>query len=334
LGLVALLATCACAPETATGPSVRSLKPSTSAPPSPGQSVVTWSAADIAVKAQYARLFQQDVEVPAVFSDPVRTLCAVGHLTSTLYRRSADGTSALYYLYASADGQQVATAVGPTRVITPAGHFKVLLAVVNWSATVTDNALPLLEAAEARINQDHIDFATSQGFAAPIVTFETTNVLLSPGAGLIPRYEDSVRSAVVRLGFDPTAFDFLAVLNLDPTKLEGGFSLVGPMHPAFIYMGNYWPWTGPLTAADYVNVASAIYHHEVAHHWGWPADHGWPGDCGHTTPPFLVAPVLFGWTDLDLDHVPEILDDTPYGGGPLARHLGTTAVRRRPTPRP
>ena len=31
--------------------------------------------------------------------------------------------------------------------------------------------------------------------------------------------------------------------------------------------------------------------------------------------PFISAPILFGWEDVDGDGIPEILDDTPYGRG-------------------
>ena len=56
-------------------------------------------------------------------------------------------------------------------------------------------------------------------------------------------------------------------------------------------------------------VADAAYHHEVAHHWGWPGTHDWAGSCNKKTDhaPFIVPPVLFGWEDLDGDHLPDIL---------------------------
>jgi hypothetical protein len=61
-------------------------------------------------------------------------------------------------------------------------------------------------------------------------------------------------------------------------------------------------------------VASTAYHHEIAHHWGWPSTHDWAGSCGGSKQeyaPFIAPPVLFGWEDLDGDHVPEILNKNP-----------------------
>jgi hypothetical protein len=78
-------------------------------------------------------------------------------------------------------------------------------------------------------------------------------------------------------------------------------------------MGNYSRWSRPLTGTEWINVANAVYHHEVAHHWGWA--HDWTLQCkGQVTyQPFIAPPVLFGWEDVDGDRVPEILDTTPYG---------------------
>ena len=81
-----------------------------------------------------------------------------------------------------------------------------------------------------------------------------------------------------------------------------------------IYVGNYSHWTTPLRAQDWRKIAWTTFHHEVAHQWGWV--HDWSPTCGGTRlgyEPFLAAPVLFGWEDVDGDGVPEILDDTPYG---------------------
>jgi hypothetical protein len=302
-----------------TGPSAGSV------PPAFGFSL-SLSPVDSAVKSQFAQLFNEMVYAPAVYNDPRSTDCSgAGHLTSTAYLRSSDGTSSLYYLYSSRDGQQVSKSAGPIHVITPAGHFKMLVAVIAWPGTVSSDALPFLQAAQTQINQDHVDFATSQGYASPIVSFESTNVLLDPGAVTNPQSAAGVTPALTAKGVQPGAFDFLAVLNIDPSKLEGGFSITTQMHPGFIYMGNFAAWTAPPTSKDYYSIAAAIYHHEVAHHWGWPADHDWSPTCSTKLgfEPLILAPVLFGWTDTDGDHVPEILDDTPYG----RRVIGTTSGR-------
>jgi hypothetical protein len=43
--------------------------------------------------------------------------------------------------------------------------------------------------------------------------------------------------------------------------------------------------------------ARASYHHEMAHHWGWPATHDWAAcDAANaSSSPFFVPPVLLGW---------------------------------------
>jgi hypothetical protein len=288
-------------------------------PSAPGVPAPT-SPVDVAVNAWFAKLFQQSVYAPAVYNDPKSTDCSGnGHLTSTLYLRGSGGLSTLYYFYASRDGQQVQKSSGPETVITPAGHFKVLVAIIAWPGTVSDDALPFLQTAQAHINQDHADFAASHGYASPLVSFESTNVLLSPADVSDPTNNGTNGTGVLPVlsskGFQLNTFDFLAVINLDPVKLEGGFSVPSTFHPAFIYMGNYEGWKAPPTSGDYYNIAEAIYHHEVSHHWGWPGDHLWSPTCNQRLgfEPFLVAPVLFGWEDTDGDGVPEILDNSPYG---------------------
>ena len=122
----------------------------------------------------------------------------------------------------------------------------------------------------------------------------------------------SVRAAVEQRGFAPASYQFIVSINLDPARSEGGFAGAA----GFVYMGNFGRWSRPLTAAEWVNVANAVYHHEVAHHWGWPGSHDWAPQCNGQSVyrPFIVPPILFGWEDVDGDGVPEILDATPYGG--------------------
>ena len=65
-----------------------------------------------------------------------------------------------------------------------------------------------------------------------------------------------------------------------------------------------------------MRIARTAYHHEVAHHWGWPGTHDWAGGCGGSVPeyaPFIAPAILFGWEDLQGKHVPEIWVQAAYG---------------------
>ena len=124
-----------------------------------------------------------------------------------------------------------------------------------------------------------------------------------------PRKASAVGEAAERKGIDPAEFNYVVSVNLDPTTTEGGFAGA----ERFIYMANYGQWSRRLAQAEWVNVARAVYHHEVAHHWGWTHDWAAPCDGNETIRPFFVPPVLLGWEDVDGDGVPEILDATPYG---------------------
>jgi hypothetical protein len=153
--------------------------------------------------------------------------------------------------------------------------------------------------------------ASSRGFPEAIVSFANTNVLVDAGDITDPRSVVAVREIAERKGFATATYQLIASINIDPAKSEGGFAGAA----GFVYMGNYSQWSRPLTGAEWVNVANAVYHHEVAHHWGWPGSHDWARQCRvePSYQPFIVPPVLFGWEDVDGDRIAEILDSTPYG---------------------
>jgi hypothetical protein len=215
-------------------------------------------------------------------------------------------------LYMTPDGGTVTRRAQVRSVVAPVGRFRVLTVIVRHSDTIGTGGLRLWERAQQKINQDHASFASSRGLARPIVSFDNTNVFVAPSAIAEPRRLSSVRETVERNGGTTRGYQFIASINLDPARSEGGFSHIGDR---FVYMGNYSKWARPLTAAQWINLANAVYHHEVAHHWGWAASHDWVAHCrGQATyEPFIVPPILFGWEDVDGDRVPEILDTTPYG---------------------
>jgi hypothetical protein len=101
-------------------------------------------------------------------------------------------------------------------------------------------------------------------------------------------------------------------IDINPQESVGGFALA---EERSVYVGNYSSWKTALGAPQWKMIARTAYHHEVAHHWGWPATHDWAASCGGKPDyaPFIAPPILFGWEDLDGDHVPEILSKTPDG---------------------
>ncbi len=78
-------------------------------------------------------------------------------------------------------------------------------------------------------------------------------------------------------------------------------------------MGNFSSFPTPMRSSDSVSVARALYHHEVAHLWGWPGSHDSASCSGVFGFNLRVPPMLLGWEDVDGDGVPEILDPAPYG---------------------
>ncbi len=268
---------------------------------------------EIAVKDAYAREFGELIERPAIHNDPLSGGCKgrEPHLMTTAYLRSSPGTARLFYLFATPDGRTVIRKSQVESVVMPAGRFRVLTVILRHPATVRDSDLASWEAAQVKINENHSASADGRGLSEPIVSFDNTNVIVGPTDIANPRSSASVREMVERRGFATKSYQFIAVINLDPARPERGFA--GP--DGFMYMGNYSRWLQPLTAAQWVNVANAVYHHEFAHHWGWPGSHDWAPSCGRqgANHPFIVPPILFGWEDVDGDRIPEILDITPYG---------------------
>ena len=297
--------------------------PSTTDPPSGAITEVPTTlpprtAVENAIKDHYTRLFNEPVFRPAIVNDPSYVNClGQGHLTSTLFLRdpAQSGVSRLRVLYASRDGTQVERQFDAA-YLTPAGVFRVLVAVLTWPETVIDADRGLWEAAQASINADHAAFAAARGFS-PIVRFDSTNVFLPGQEVTNPRNRQNVIDALSARGIAVSGYDILMSVHIEPSVSAGGVAFPNAgLKPAFLAIGNFSTFEAPLTADEYRSIASAAYHHEVAHHWGWPGTHDWTSSCGGFVPPYrplITEPKLFGWEDLDGDRVPEILDSTPYG---------------------
>jgi hypothetical protein len=263
-----------------------------------------------AIRDAYRQAFGETIPNPAIFNDDRSVDCSQnGHATTTAYLKSSDKRSMLLQMYLSRDGTRI-TRQSRSEVFTPAGTFRNLVVIVAYGATVNANSLTMFEDAQKQINEDHAAFARSRGYAAPLVVFENTNLLVAPNEIGDPHKPRDVRSAASRKGLSPERFDFVIVIDPNPAQSAGGLSMPG----GDIYVGNYSHWTTPLRAQDWMKIAWTTFHHEVAHQWGWV--HDWSPTCGGTKlgfEPFIAAPVLFGWEDVDGDRVPEIIDQTPYG---------------------
>jgi hypothetical protein len=283
-----------------------------------------------AVRDAYMREFGVRIERPALHIDPSGGGCGAPYLTTTACLRDSSASARVLHLFATPDGRTVVRKSQLSAVFVPAGTFRVLTVITRHPATVDDSTLGNWEAAQTRINRDHAGFAAARGFPRPIISFENTNVLADVGEIANPRSPVSVATAIERRGFAAASYHFVVSINLDPAQSQGGFAGAA----GFVYMGHYGRWSRPLTAQQWVNVAGAVYHHEVGHHWGWPGSHDWAPTCHRPAvdQPFIVPATLFGWEDVDADGVPEILDANPYGGDDQGRATGphTGTVDRRP----
>jgi hypothetical protein len=271
------------------------------------------TSVETAVKAAYEREFAQTIERPAIYNNPQAINCrGEGHLTTTAYLRTGTATK-LLSMYMSRDGVTVTRKTQSAVRLAPAGTIRVLVILLRYPQTVTADALTLWEAAQKGINQDHAAFAKNRGYDAPIVVFDSTNIMVDPALVGSPRRPASVRAAAELQGVSIANYQVVVTIDINPQDSVGGFSLLAERS---VYVGNYSSWKTSLDATQWEMIARTAYHHEIAHHWGWPATHDWAGSCGDSKPdyaPFIAPPILFGWEDVDGDHVPEILSKTPYG---------------------
>ncbi|HEV3485407.1 MAG TPA: hypothetical protein VG106_08370 [Vicinamibacterales bacterium] len=267
-----------------------------------------------AVRAAYQREFERTIEYPAIYNNPQALNCrGEGHLTTTAY--IASGTSlTLLSMYMSRDAATVLRKRQSPVLLLPAGVIRVLVVLVQYPETVGGNGVALWEHAQNQINQDHLRFAESRGYKAPVVRFDNTNVIVDSAQVTNARSPAWARSVSQRRGVAPATYQLVMTIDLNPREREGGFAVE---RERSIYVGNYGAWKTPLTGQQWERVARTAYHHEVAHHWGWPATHDWAGSCGSYKPeyaPFVVPPVLLGWEDLDGDGQPDIVRATSQAG--------------------
>jgi len=266
----------------------------------------TLARADDLVNAAYRAEFGRSFGTPAVHIDDPNSECRVGSsVTSTAYRRVSDEWAELFVLRLSMAGGLVRKS-NPW-VLTPAGRFRVITFVMDYPTLGADFDR-WWSAAQARINDDHLAFAKSRGYRAPVIQFDNTNFRV-PLHIASNRLEDQKRAAE-EAGIRVVDYQIFVTLDLNPRQFGGG--LANLMTRRSVHVGNYFHATTALTEKQLHAIASTVYHHEIAHLWGW--EHDWAQDCTRTHyVPFITNPVLFGWEDLDGDGIPEINDPSPYG---------------------
>ncbi len=220
-----------------------------------------------------------------------------------------------YRLYVQPDG----TVSGSVRSISvsPAYLQKTLTVVIDHGNTNIGDVIDTLWVdAQDAINADHWQHAAEIGLAQPIVGFDFINLLVSADelADTLrgPKTPARVYEVLISRGIVLKNYDLIVVMDMDPAHPAGGFA----------FLGGTWSYIGYFFAGDpgFVmlpdellrSVARALYHHEVGHAWSW--EHEWDPASTTYSGPMIVNPRLYGWTDTDGDGVPEILDNTPYGG--------------------
>ena len=266
--------------------------------------VVVWNVAPDDVESVLVAAFASEFGLEIPKSNYFRTQ------TLSIWTSVAYVDMTRYRLYVLADGTIESDAVSiKTR---PSGEMRAAVILVDYATTnfgevLNSIWLPILES----INAEHAAYAVTMGFGAPLVQFSNTVFLVPPSAITDPASRDDVIAYVETQGFMRSDFDMFLSIDLQPGVPRGGFAFMGG---EFAHMGCFFGGgcqTGSpinLDATILQQVAFAMYQHEVGHLWGW--EHGW-SEC--SCRPFITVPALFGWTDVDGDGVPEIIDPTPYG---------------------
>lgn len=249
------------------------------------------------LKKEFSKRFGIEVEhLPLIYSNNWE------HWTSTIYYNET-----LYRLYLKPDGEVSGKIFQMEQL--PKSEQTVLVVMVKYKALDIENNIMLWEEAQQKINDEHKAYAMSQGYNAPIVQFQNTNILVDSGAIKEPRLEN-IKWEVNKQGVDIKDYDIIALVDLNAAEPSGGF---GDYQLKFVkigwFYGNIANQTDELDRDKMKGIANAVYHHEIGHVWGW--EHKWSD--ADNTDFFITEPVLFGWEDMDSDGIPEILDENPYG---------------------
>lgn len=260
------------------------------------------TAPPMLIPSLYKKEFNLDVPKPAFVFLSIKEATYGDYWTSTAYIGSE-----VFRLYVKPNGSISSIRLPVKR---PQGNFRTITVAIDHGNTNIAQVLNTLWVeAQNSINSDHLAFAKSKGYSAPIVSFINTNILVPKSEINDPSNRSEVIALLANKGFSKADFDIVVSLDLDPTNPKGGFAYYGG---DFVYKGYSLEKAEnvKLTQDTLHLIARAVYHHEIGHIWGW--EHHW-GAPFWSTGNFITAPMLFGWEDTDGDGIPEILDPTPYG---------------------
>jgi hypothetical protein len=223
-----------------------------------------------------------------------------------------------------------AKAISKTPICKPAGVYSMLVVFLDFGnlGVSKNNLLEDLRIATDSVNHAYAAYPSAGPGSAPILQLRTTGVVIPPPAALTDHHITPAQIAQIP-GVRLSDYQLLAQVDLDANhtarmawgglvKASDGYALSGCMdNPDQI---NIW---AEISSADnltgYYNYLSEIVlTHELYHLFGYPASHNWPctttwtqdpGDqCGRQNIPAMIL----GWTDLNGNGIPEILDPTPY----------------------
>jgi hypothetical protein len=207
----------------------------------------------------------------------------------------------------------------------PAGTYRVLVVFVDYgnTGTVKADALAKVPVVAAWLNGLYSNFATSQGFASPPMKIEADAAYVdSPPASGELLTGQQIRTLTAK---DPASYDFVMEIDLDANGSFAAKNAKGVMEPGGGFaleacatgkFGAINIWSSVPAAADLQGGLVMDFNHELSHMFGmmddWPFQSGVAGPAGSTIDDWIPY-TMFGWTDTDGDHLPEILDPTPYG---------------------
>ena len=256
--------------------------------------------------------------------DPSRWVSAV-YLNGMLYELNMDENGLITWTTTQYN-TGLAGASPQAWICKPGGYFRILLLLVDYGniGITQQQALDAVPAIQEMVNQWHRQYAIDHGLSAPLVQIELTGVYInpppSPGQVLT---RDQIQALT---GYNTTQFDIVAEGDLDANASVASVSAGLGWSSGGCTVGGATNVSIFMTArslADFNNkgFGLSLFDHELSHTFGWM--HWWPEGDGSAMTQALwngdkscMAPLFFGWTDLDGDGVIEIQDPTPYGMTP------------------
>ena len=225
------------------------------------------------------------------------------HYVSVIY---LNGTR--YRIYLTNSGQILTNRITP---LFPKGQQRVLC-IVRLPSLFEQNLdffIREWESAQTAINEQHATLAQQNGLENSLVSFKNDNYYVSQND--FPAWDPNRNSIedfklfAANNQIDIATYDILLLLDLDINNPNGG---VGSWESAFAKVGWFYEDTD-LSVERLNGIAYAAYHHEIGHVWGW--EHEWT-DPYDNNGGFITEPSLFGWSDINGNGVPEIIDENQY----------------------